>query len=91
VVFLTDFQLLHISFRGVKENPVHEAIGPEHLHLDDELAFFLVHAARINDVFAHLRRFWNQVTWETLQFLDLSVRLQRQQRVEKALADQKPS
>jgi hypothetical protein len=91
MVFLTGLQLLHISLRGVQEHPVHEAISPEHLHLDDELAFFLVHTARINDVFAHLRRFWNQVTWETLQFLDLSVRLQRQQRVEKALADQKPS
>jgi hypothetical protein len=76
VVFLTDFQLLHISLRSVKENPVHEAIGPEHLHLDDELAFFLVHTANIHYAVSCPRDFGNKFAGKILKFLDLGVRLQ---------------
>ena len=35
--------------------------------------------------FAHQRHAWNQVTWEALEQLSLGVRLEGQQRVEKAL------
>jgi hypothetical protein len=87
VVFLTDFQLLHISLRSVKENPVHEAIGPEHLHLNDELAFFLIHAANIHDAVSCLRDFGDQLAGKILKFLDLGVRFKRQQRVKKALEE----
>jgi hypothetical protein len=51
----------------------------------------LVHAANIHYAVTHFRDFGDQFAGKILQFLDLSVRLQRQQRVEKALADQKPS
>ena len=77
MIFLTGFQLLHIGLRGVEEHSVHEAVGPKHLHLDDELPLFLVYAANIDNAVAHLWDFRNQLAGEILQIDDLGIRLQR--------------
>ena len=79
-------RLRHIGFRGVQQHALLERLGPRHLHLDDELAPFVVATAHIDDaVLLDLRPVGNLVGRPVFYALNTLVVVQRQQRVEQAL------
>ena len=78
------FELLDERFRRVEEDAVEKAVGPQNLHLHDEMASGGVHAAHVHDRVFHHRDLWDELGREVFQRDDLPVGRQREHGVEKA-------